>query len=126
MIRRLALCCACIAVLVALSAWAVGKISADVRGDGPLAASSAAARVVASGEARAGAPADHERRPCRDRLAGSLAPCAAFATLSAAAEVARPTPERLTFALLSDRLVRQELDDARFRPPRPTAGAARA
>jgi hypothetical protein len=126
MIRRLALCCACIAVLVALSAWAVGQISADSRGDGPLVASAAAARVAVSAEARAGAPADHERRPCRDRLAGSRAPCAAFATLSSTAEVARPSPECLTFALLSDRIIRQELDDTRFRPPRPPAGAARA
>jgi hypothetical protein len=125
MIRRLALFCACVAVLVALSAWAVGEVHGP-RGEGASAASSQVAGVQGRSDVRMGGLPAHERRPCRERFAGSLTPCAAFATLSSAAQVAPPSPARLLFALHSDRIPQPLLDEARFRPPRPIAGAARA
>lgn len=126
MIRGLALLCACVALLVTLSAWTAGPVPGESRGDGALAASSLAAGSSLSGDIHKGDRPDHERRPCRDRLAGSLAPCAVFATLSSAGQVAPPSPERLIFALQSDRMPRQLLGDARFRPPRPSESASRA
>ena len=126
MIRGLVLLCACVGILIALSAWTGEQVSGGSRDDGMLAAALQAVTVAVSGDVRTGGKPDHERRPCRDRLAGSLAPCAAFATLSSAAQVAPPSPRRVIFAFRSDRIPRRLLDEARFRPPRPTVGAARA
>lgn len=126
MIRGLALLCTCIALLVAGWAWSGGPAPVGMRAGGDVVELSRGVLVVRSDDARGGGHADHKRRPCRERLAGSLAPCAAFATLSSMSPIVPPAPERLVFALQSDRMPRQLLDDARFRPPRPLAGALRA